>query len=112
MNVEFSGSVGRMNDLLSWNIMRAQTKTSSEQIPFMMLRDEGPRGKEGNLSSLLPSVPFESSRRILCERMQRSAEVGAPGLVNFSSPVAYHLCPSLPAAFTQPGASTLADLCT
>ena len=38
-------------------------------------------------------------------------QVCAPGLVNFITAVAYHLCPSLPAAFTQPGASTLADLC-
>ena len=38
--------------------------------------------------------------------LQRSAKVGAPGLVNFIAVVAYHLCPT-----TQPGASTLADLC-
>ena len=37
--------------------------------------------------------------------------LGAPGLVNFITAVAYHFCPSLPAAFTQPGALTLADLC-
>ena len=42
--------------------------------------------------------------------MLKSAKFGAPGLVNFVSAVAYHLCPSLPAALTQPGASTLADL--
>ena len=46
-----------------------------------------------------------------CHPVQRSAKVGAPGLVNFITAVAYHFCPSLPAAFTQPGASTLADLC-
>ena len=44
--------------------------------------------------------------------VQSSAIVGSPGLVNFITAVAYHFCPSLPAAFTQPGASTLADLCT
>ena len=44
--------------------------------------------------------------------VQRWAEVGAPGLVNFFTAVAYHICPSLPAPFTQPGASTLTDLCT
>ena len=44
--------------------------------------------------------------------IQRSAKVGAPGLVNFITAVAYHICPSLPAIFTQPGASTLADLCS
>ena len=44
--------------------------------------------------------------------LQRSAKVGAPGLVNYIIVVAYHFCPSLAAAFMQPGASTLADLCT
>ena len=33
-------------------------------------------------------------------------------MVNFIIAVTYHFCPSLPAASTQPGASTLADLCT
>ena len=33
-------------------------------------------------------------------------------MVNFITAVAYHFCPGLPAAFTQPGVSTLADLCT
>ena len=33
------------------------------------------------------------------------------GLVNFINVVAYCFCPSWPAAFTQSGASTLADLC-
>ena len=31
--------------------------------------------------------------------------------MNFSTTVAYHICPSLPATFTQPRASTLAVLC-
>ena len=44
--------------------------------------------------------------------LQGSAKVGAPGLVNFITAVAYHFCPSLPEEFTQPGASTFADLCT
>ena len=43
--------------------------------------------------------------------VQRSAKVGAPGLVNFITAVAYYFCPSSLAAFTQPSASTLADLC-
>ena len=43
-------------------------------------------------------------------KIQRSAEVGAPGLVNFITAVANNFCSILPAAFTQPGASTLADL--
>ena len=37
--------------------------------------------------------------------------MGAPGLVNFITAVAYHLCLNLPAAFYQPCALTLADLC-
>ena len=41
-----------------------------------------------------------------------SAKVDAPGLVNLLPAVAYHFCPSSPAFFTQPGASTLAELCT
>ena len=45
-------------------------------------------------------------------RVQRLAKVCAPGLVNSIPAVAYHFCLNLPAAFTKPGASTLADLCT
>ena len=44
--------------------------------------------------------------------VQRSAKVGAPGLVNFITAVAYHFCPTLPAAFTQHGALPLANFCT
>ena len=44
--------------------------------------------------------------------MQRPAKVGAPGLVNFITVVAYHIYPSFPAALTQPGESTSADVCT
>ena len=43
--------------------------------------------------------------------LRRSAKVDAPGWVNFVSAFVYHLCLSLPAAFTQPGTSTLADIC-
>ena len=43
--------------------------------------------------------------------IQKSAEAVTPGLLNFITTVDYHFCPSLPAAFTQPGAPTLADLC-
>ena len=43
--------------------------------------------------------------------VERSATVGAPGLVNFVTDIAYHFYPSLPAAFTQPCASIFADLC-
>ena len=41
----------------------------------------------------------------------RSAKIDASGLVNFVPAIAYHYCLDLPAAFTQPGTSTLADLC-
>ena len=44
--------------------------------------------------------------------LQRSAKVGAPGLVNFIPAFAYHFCLNLPAAFTQLEAPTLADQCT
>ena len=44
--------------------------------------------------------------------VQRSSKVGAPGLVSLITAVAYHFCLSLPAVFTQQGASSLADLCT
>ena len=44
--------------------------------------------------------------------VQRSAKVGDPGLVNFITAVAYHFCPSLPAAFTQPGVHLSADPCS
>ena len=36
------------------------------------------------------------------------ADIDAPGLVNFNAAVAHRVCPSLPAAFKQPGALTLA----
>ena len=49
---------------------------------------------------------FKSSPR------QRLAKGGAPGWVNFITAVAYYFCLNLPAAFTQPGASTFADLYT
>ena len=34
-----------------------------------------------------------------------------PSSVNFVPAVAYHICPSLPAAFTQPGPKPLAEPC-
>ena len=43
--------------------------------------------------------------------VQRSANVDAPLYVNFVPALTYHFCLNLPEAFTQPGASTLADLC-
>ena len=43
--------------------------------------------------------------------VQSSAKRRRPGLVNFVSAVAYHSSLSLPAAFTQPGRSLLADPC-
>ena len=46
------------------------------------------------------------------EDMQILTKVGVPGLVNFITAVLLITCKSLPAAFTQPGASTKANLCT
>ena len=43
---------------------------------------------------------------ILDSYVQCSAKLLFPGLVNFVPAVAHHFCPSLPAAFTQPRAST------
>ena len=43
--------------------------------------------------------------------VQGSANPQTPGLVNFVTAVAYHLCLNLPRAFSQPGARGLADLC-
>ena len=43
--------------------------------------------------------------------IQRLAKFGAPGLVNFTTAIAYQFSPSLPAAFTQPWISTLAHIC-
>ena len=44
--------------------------------------------------------------------LQDPAKVDATGLVNFVAAVAYHFCQALPAAFTQPGLSLLAQPCT
>ena len=44
--------------------------------------------------------------------VQGSAKRLRPGLVKFVAAVAYHFCPSLPAAFTQPGQCLLAESCT
>ena len=45
-------------------------------------------------------------------QVHTNTEIGAPGLVNFTSAVAYHFCPSLNAEFMKSEASTLANLCT
>ena len=47
-----------------------------------------------------------------CVVLQGSAKTLWPVCVNFVPAFAYHLCSSLPAAFTQPGQSLLADPCT
>ena len=41
--------------------------------------------------------------------LERSAQVGSPGLVNFIHAIAYHFCLKLPAVFTQPISLTLDD---
>ena len=78
--------------------MKADTTRTAE-------RRRGRLGKTTDISTFLrPESELASS-------LQRSANVGAPGLVTSITAVAYHFCPSLPAAFTQPGAS-IAVLCT
>ena len=61
-------------------------------------------------NSVSPSKKYRQSKRNW--HLQRLAKVGAPVLVNFITAVAFHSCPSLPAAFTQSGASALANLYT
>ena len=54
---------------------------------------------------------LDSSETPVFSHVQGSAKRLRPGLVNFINAVAYHFCLSLPAAFTQPGRSLLADPC-
>ena len=68
--------------------------------------------KWGNYNHLWGFHQLQNCMRQVKEIIQRSAKVGAPGLLNFITVDAYHFCTSLPAAFTQPGAPTLADFCT
>ena len=49
---------------------------------------------------------------IVIRSIQGSAKRRTPGLVNFVIAVAYHSCLALPAAFTQPEDSLLAEPCT
>ena len=55
-----------------------------------------------------PALPHMRMREV---KVQRSAKVGAPDLLNFVPAVDYHFFLNLPAALTKPGTSTLADLC-
>ena len=55
-------------------------------------------------------VKFPVVRKLYA--IQRSDKVGASGLVNFNTDIAYHFYPSLSAAFMQPGALTLGNLFT
>ena len=47
---------------------------------------------------------------MILDVVQGSANRRTLGLDNFLPAVDYHFCPTLHAAFTQPGASTLANL--
>ena len=73
---------------------------------------------DGQILFTLPTaqLDFGANFSVLSKEHPTSSflQRSAPGLVNFIPGAAYHFCPSLsfPAAFTQPGASTLADLCT
>ena len=61
-----------------------------------------PRARVG-ISEHFHSKMFSNSMHLDLARkeLQRSAKVGAPGLVNFTTALAYHFCPSLPAAIMQ-----------
>ena len=61
---------------------------------------------------MLAQDKSDSVAHTLCVEIQGSAKRLRPGLVNFVTAVAYHLCLVLPAGFTQPGQSLLADPCT
>ena len=52
------------------------------------------------------------NRAFVRDTLQGPAKRLRPGLVKFVSAVAYKSCLNLPAAFTQPGRSLLADPCT
>ena len=61
--------------------------------------------------------PFLSARITVSRRQQAvvvqgSAKRRSPGLVTFVTALAYHFCPALPAAFTQPGKRSLEIPCT
>ena len=51
----------------------------------------------------------QESNEIAPRALHGSPKESFPGLVNFVTAVAYHLCLSLPAAFTQPGAHLVAE---
>ena len=74
----------------------------------------------GKLNDFLIWPPWTIAARLRsCQNMadeisihvQRSGKVDALRLVNFVPAVAYHHCLNLPAAFTQSGALTFANLC-
>ena len=53
------------------------------------------------------------SKQILCPSTLYKAQLKrwTPGMVKFDPAVAFHFCLALPAAFTQPGAHFLTELC-
>ena len=63
---------------------------------------------EGANRSLLGALLCDRSQYgwTLLLLVQRLAKVGVPGLVNSITAVAYHFCPILTTALTQPGAAT------
>ena len=54
---------------------------------------------------------YHTRRRGCLLGVQVSADPRTPGLVNFTTVVAYHFCLNLPRAFSQPRACGLADPC-
>ena len=78
---------------------RRREFVSGKMQNWISILDHPKRG-EGNRERL---------RRIPPKIIYRARIKGGPQ--SFVASVAYHLCPALPAAFTQPGASLLAEPC-
>ena len=51
-------------------------------------------------------------RKVILKMVQGSPKESFPGLENFVTAVAYHLCLNLPATFSQPGNDSFGDPCT
>ena len=66
-------------------------------------------GGEGSTEPLLQPIETAAAAEVGFKSYS-SREICAPGLVNFPPTVAFYFCLNLPAAFTQPGTSALADL--
>ena len=65
----------------------------------MIIQSETTAALQINFCIIFDNIFFIFESPIL----QGSAERRSPGLVTFVTALAYHFCPALPAAFTQPG---------